>query len=119
MSLVRSCSAQCAGRQKAKVKSKTKPKPGVRQSKSATSTELLQPAHKPVDYSRFDTIEVSDDEDGLQKVSDCYEGCGGNHMVPTIAPCLPLSSIVMCIVYTQGEQALPCCYSANEGFSRK
>ena len=83
----------CAGRQKAKVKSKTKPKSGVRQSKGATSTGSVQPAHKPVDYSRFDTIEVSDEDEDLHKVGNCYEGCARDHTVPSLAPCLSLNGI--------------------------
>ena len=84
-----------AGRQKAKVKSKTKSKSGGRQSKHATSSGPVQPAHKPVDYSRFDTIEVSDEEEDLHKAGNFYEGSGRNHTVPMFATYLLLSGIHM------------------------
>ena len=86
----------CAGRQKAKVKSKTKVKSGGRQSKSATSSGSLQPAHTPVDYSRFDTIEVGDEEEHLHKLGSFCKDCGKIHTVRSSAPCLVLSGIDVC-----------------------
>ena len=95
----------CAGRQKAKVKSKSKPKSGGRQSKSAASTGSVQPAHKPVDYSRFDTIEVSDEDEDLHKVGNFYEGRAEDHTVSTFSPCLLLSGIHM-LTLMRGKASL-------------
>lgn len=47
-----------AGRQKAKAKSRARPKPAQAQSKPMVQPE----SHKPVDYSRFEHIQFSDDE---------------------------------------------------------
>ena len=63
----------CAGRQKAKVKSRARAKPA-----ETTPKPVVQPEpHKPVDYSKFENIQTSDDEDEQPHPGHHCEECAG------------------------------------------